>query len=263
MSSVTQQTVESIDGIGIEIRRSERASIEPALVLLHEGLGCIALWRSTPDTLEHVTNRSVVAYSRPGYGGSDPIELPRPLDYLQREANERLGHMLDAFGFDRVVLVGHSDGASIAIVYAGMAKDPRLAGLVLIAPHVFCEDLSVTSIRATRRRYLTTGLRDRLARYHGTNVDTAFWGWSDTWLDPAFRAWSIESYLPNIEVPTLVIQGEDDEYGTIEHVRAIESGIAGPITIQMIAGAGHSPHLDQPTQTLSAIASFVAKNCST
>lgn len=233
----------------------------PTLVLLHEGLGCVAMWRDFPALLHQRTGFRVFAYSRAGYGGSGPTRLPRRIDYMHVEGREVAGAVLDAAGIDDAVLVGHSDGASIAIVHAGEhahEPKPRIRALVLLAPHVFCEDMSVASIRAAGGAYRSDGLRERLARYHGDQVDDAFFGWHDAWLQPEFRQWSIEVFLPGITVPVLLIQGERDAYGSVAQLDAIELGVAGPTTRRWLDHCGHAPHRERPGETLDAIAEFLA-----
>ncbi len=229
----------------------------PVLVLLHEGLGCVALWKDFPSVLAAATGCRVFAYSRLGYGASDPVPLPRPLTYMHDEGLHVLPAVLDAVGVGRCVLVGHSDGASIAIVHAGGVSDARVRGLVLMAPHVFNETLSVSSIEKARDAY-DRGLREKLARYHGDNVDCAFRGWNDAWLDPGFLDWNIEEFLPGIDVQALVIQGRDDEYGTLAQVEAIEQQSGGKVATCLLDHCGHSPHRDQLNATRDAIAAFVA-----
>ena len=228
----------------------------PTLVLLHEGLGCVALWRDLPEKLAAATGCGVFAYSRTGYGQSDPAALPRPLTYMQDEARDTLPAVLDAAGIRRAVLVGHSDGASIALLHAGGTQDFRIAGAVLIAPHVVVEDVSLASIAKARMEYETTGLRDRLARYH-RDVDNAFWGWNRAWLDPAFRGWRIDDRVAYVRVPMLLIQGEADEYGTAEQLHLIEQEAYCPVETLVIPGAGHAPHVTHQAVNVAAIAAFV------
>ena len=231
----------------------------PTLVLLHEGLGCVDLWRDVPDKLERATGCSVFAYSRFGYGRSDTTPLPRPLDYMQREATDVLPRVLQAAGVRRAVVVGHSDGGSIAAVYAATApRDPHLIGLVTIAAHFFVEDLNIRSIEKIRQDYASTELRERLARYH-LDVDTAFHGWNDAWLDPGFRAFDLTPYLPDIRVPVLALQGADDPYGTDEQLTVMKAHVKAPIQTRLIPGARHSPHLEAKDATLQAIVDFVGR----
>jgi len=232
----------------------------PTLVFLHEGLGCAALWKGFPEQVAQATGFGVMAYSRFGYGASDPVEVPRPLTYMHHEGLEVLPAVLDAAGIRSTVLVGHSDGASIALINAGGRPDPRVHGLVLMAPHVFNEDLSVASIREAKTAYENGRLREQLARWHGDNVDCAFWGWNHAWLDPGFLEWNIEEYLPGIDIPCLVIQGEDDQYGTIAQVEAIERQVAGPVEVMMLPDCRHSVFRDQPGAALDAVARFAAQH---
>ncbi|HEY7725907.1 MAG TPA: alpha/beta hydrolase [Anaeromyxobacteraceae bacterium] len=250
-----------VGGARLEVRWiAPAAPGRPALVFLHEGLGCVALWRDFPDRLAAATGCGALVYSRAGYGASSPVPLPRPLRYMHDEGLETLPRLLDAAGLEDVVLVGHSDGASIAIVHAG-AADPggRVRGLVLEAPHVFCEPLSVASIEKARAAYLGGDLRARLSRFHGENVDCAFWGWNRAWLDPGFLRWNIEEHLPGIRVPALVLQGRDDEYGTLAQVESVRARSGGPVQVLVLDRCGHSPHRDQPEATLAAAGAFVAR----
>lgn len=226
------------------------------LVFLHEGLGCIRLWRSFPERIATATGRRVVVYSRAGYGASDPVELPRSADYMHHEALEVLPALLDKLEIDRPLLVGHSDGASIALIHAG-GSNRTLAGLALLAPHLFVEEHTLGGIRDARRAYLEDGLRARLARYHA-DVDNAFWGWNDVWLSPGFVRWSIEEYLPRIISPILAIQGEDDRYGTLEQLARLQCLSSGSVTIRLLAGCGHSPHLERPEPTFEALVSWLS-----
>ena len=229
------------------------------LVFLHEGLGCIALWKDFPERVALATGCGVLVYSRQGYGRSDPVEPPRPLGYMHDEGLEVLPALLDAAGICQAVLVGHSDGASIAIIHAGGCSDPRIRGLVLMAPHVFVEQLSVTSIEKSRVLYTEKDLRVRLQRYHGDNVDGAFWGWNRAWLNPDFLHWNIEPYLAKINLPVLLLQGVCDEYGTDLQLQAIESQVAGKVTIVRLAECGHSPFRDQPELSEQVITHFICQ----
>jgi pimeloyl-ACP methyl ester carboxylesterase len=227
----------------------------PTIVMLHEGLGSAALWGDFPQALQAATGVGVFAYSRAGYGASSPVSLPRPLDYMSREALDVLPALLDVIGFQRGLLLGHSDGASIAAIHAGGAGDHRVRGVVMIAPHFVVEEVSVASIEATRRSYETTDLRTRLARWH-RDVDNAFYGWNDAWLDPDFRRWDISEYLAYIRVPMLILQGEDDQYGTIRQIEIAQEECYCPLDVTMIPKAGHSPHREAPDVTLTTISEF-------
>lgn len=258
----------------------DRSDAAPTLVFLHEGLGCVAMWRDFPARLAEQTGLGALVYSRAGYGKSDPIELPRPVTFMHEEALVVLPKVLDAFAMREAILVGHSDGGSIAIIHAGGNGDSRVRGLILEAPHVFVEEVGVESIRKIGEQYREGGagrmpanrpqdagaptgapasLRQRLARYHGEHVDRTFWGWNDVWLNPEFRSWNIEEYLAGIKAPVLLIQGEDDRYGTREQLRRIEAGCKGAVRTVMIEACGHSPHLDQPERALDAMKEFVAQ----
>ena len=246
-------------GKKVEVRRLGSAA-SPALVFLHEGLGSAEQWRDFPARIGQATGLPAIAYSRIGYGASAPVDLPRPLTYMQEEAKDFLPRLLDALDVERAILIGHSDGGSIALVHAALdARDDRrrVAGVVVEAPHVFVEDVSVSSIAKAREAYEKGDLREKLAKYHGDNVDGAFRGWNDAWLDPGFRAWNIEEYLPAISAPVLVIQGEDDPYGTRAQVDAIARQVGGPVETLMLAKCGHAPHRDQPEATESAMVAFV------
>ncbi len=227
----------------------------PTVVMLHEGLGCVALWRDFPEKLAEATGLGVFVYSRAGYGLSDPVDLPRPLDYMTREARFSLPPLLDAIGFQRGILFGHSDGASIAAIYAGEHADERVEGLVLMAPHLFAEEPGLASIAEAKRSYETGDLRAKLARYHA-DVENAFLGWSGAWLDPGFKAWNIEDFVGRWRVPALLIQGADDQYGTLAQIRAIEARTPAPAASLILEACRHSPHLEQPQPTLDAAAKF-------
>ena len=227
----------------------------PTIVLLHEGLGCLALWRDFPERLAEETGLGVLVFSRAGYGRSDPVPLPRPLDYMTREARDVLPVVLGAIGFRRGVLVGHSDGASIAAIHAGLVDDERVRGLVLIAPHLFTEAAGLASIVEAKRAYETGDLKVRLAKHHA-HVDAAFLGWNGAWLDPGFRAWNIESHVERWRVPALVIQGVDDQYGTLEQVRAIEARAPSSVETLILDRCRHAPQFEQPERTLDAISRF-------
>jgi pimeloyl-ACP methyl ester carboxylesterase len=229
----------------------------PTIVLLHEGLGCLALWRDFPQALAAATGWGVFAYSRAGYGLSDPVDLPRPLDYMSREARFSLPAVLDAVGLKRGVLLGHSDGASIAAIAAGEHSDERIKGLILMAPHLFTEEMGLASIAAARGAYETGDLRAKLAKYHA-HVDVAFRGWNDAWLDPGFKAWNIEDAVSRWRAPALLIQGADDQYGTLRQIRAIEARSPAPVTSLILEACRHAPQIDQPEATIEAIARFVA-----
>ncbi len=245
----------TIDGKRLETLWIEpRVEGLPTVVMLHEGLGSIALWKDFPQRLAERTGCGVLVYSRYGHGNSDRLLEKRPVSFMHHEGRIVLAELLEAFGIARPILFGHSDGGSIALIYAStFPESPR--ALILEAPHVFVEDLSVESITAAKVGFQTTDFRKKLARYHA-HVDETFWGWNDIWLDPEFRSWNIESYLGAIRCPILCIQGEQDEYGTPAQVEAIRSRIPDTELV-MLADCKHSPHRDQRGKTLVAVERFV------
>jgi pimeloyl-ACP methyl ester carboxylesterase len=224
---------------------------------LHEGLGSVAAWRTFPADLAARTGWRVFAYSRRGYGASDSAALPRLTTFMHEEAIEELPLVLDALELTRPVILGHSDGGSIALIFAAHHPD-RARALVLEAPHVFVEDISVASIARMKIAYETTDLRARLERFHGNNVDVAFRGWNDVWLDADFRAWNIEAILPRVTCPTLVIQGEGDEYGTLAQLDAIRSQIGGPTQTLVLPDCGHAPHHRHRGPVLDEVERFLS-----
>jgi pimeloyl-ACP methyl ester carboxylesterase len=235
-----------------------RPDTAPTLVLLHEGLGCVGLWGDFPEKLSTATGAGVFVYSRAGYGKSSPVSLPRPLSYMHDEARITLPQLLDAIGFKRGLLIGHSDGASIAAIYAGSHQDHRVGGLVLIAPHFFTEDGGIASIVEAKKAYETGDLRARLSRWHA-DVDNAFKGWNGAWLDPEFRKWDITEFLAYIRVPVLIVQGEDDQYGTVKQIEMAQEECYCPVEVALLPGARHSPQREAPDVTLKAISEFVAR----
>ena len=231
----------------------------PTIVLLHEGLGSVSMWRDFPELLAAALGVGVFAYSRSGYGRSTACTLPRPVTYMHEEAQAVLPAVLDAIGFRGGILFGHSDGASIAAIYAGSHRDDRVWGVAMMAPHFFTEDMCIAEIAAAKTVYETTDLRQRLARHHGDNVDVAFWGWNRTWLDPAFRQWDIRAFLRRIEVPVLAFQGADDQYATAAQITVVEDLCPGPVDAFLLADCRHSPHRDQPERTLAAVSGFFGR----
>ena len=245
-----------IDGVALETRTIPGAANMPWLVFLHEGLGSVSLWRDFPDKVARALAMPALIYSRRGYGQSSPLDGPRQPDFMHHEALSVLPGLLDAFGIARTVLVGHSDGASIALIHAS-AHPEVTAGAVLMAPHVMVEPVSCESIARATELYERTDLKARLARHHA-HVDDAFFGWSRIWLDPRFRGWSLGAECRKLAVPTLLIQGEDDEYGSLAQIDAIESVAPGPVERHVIANCGHSPQRDQEAVVIAAIERFVA-----
>jgi pimeloyl-ACP methyl ester carboxylesterase len=227
----------------------------PTVVMLHEGLGSAAMWGGFPDWLQEKTGAGVFVYSRAGYGASSTVTLPRPLDYMQIEALEVLPKLLDQIGFRRGLLLGHSDGASIAAVYAGGIQDHRVRAVALIAPHFIVEDISVSSIAEIKTAYETTDLKAKLGRWH-RDVDTAFYGWNGAWLDPKFRDWDISDYLAYIRVPVAIIQGADDQYGTMRQIEIAQEECYCPVEVTILAGVAHAPYREAPGDTLEALSDF-------
>jgi pimeloyl-ACP methyl ester carboxylesterase len=220
---------------------------------LHEGLGSVDLWRGFPDDLRAATGRRVVAFSRSGHGRSEPPAAPRRPAFFHHEALRVLPDLCARLDVTEPVLVGHSDGASIALIHA--AHHP-VSGLVLLAPHVFVEQITVNAIRETREAFVGGDLRERLERYHD-DVDAAFWGWCDVWLDPSFAAWNLDAEAARVTAPTLVIQGADDPYGSLEQVDRIEARV--PHARRLVVPGGHSPHLEQRREVVAAISAFLAE----
>jgi pimeloyl-ACP methyl ester carboxylesterase len=228
----------------------------PTLVFLHEGLGSVAMWRDFPARVARATRCSAVVYSRRGYGKSEPLTEPRTVRYMHDEAERVLPELIDRLAIDRAILIGHSDGGSIALIHAATAAPPPLA-IVTLAAHVLVEELSVASIAEAREKFLTTDVRKKLARHHA-DVDAVFWGWNRIWLAPEFRAWNIEEYLPRISCPVLAIQGEGDEYGTMEQMRRIAAQVPD-VELVMLPDCRHSAHKDQPDAVIDAIARLVER----
>lgn len=229
----------------------------PSIVLLHEGLGCLALWRDFPERLVAATGFGVLAYSRAGYGQSDPADLPRPVDYMTTEAVQILPQVLQATGFRRGILMGHSDGATIALEYAGRVFDPRVRGLVVMAPHTFTEPMGLTEIARAGDGF-ASGLRDRMARWHA-DPDHTFRGWNEAWLNPDFESWNVTEVIDYLRIPTLAIQGRDDQYGTLAQIAEIEARSYAPVDTLILDACRHAPHQDCSDAVLVAVAEFCAR----
>jgi pimeloyl-ACP methyl ester carboxylesterase len=262
MSAIDPTLEAKLEAVVVDGRRLEtlwlapRDATAPTIVMLHEGLGSIALWRDFPHALATRNGCGVLAYSRHGHGESEKQAEKRPVTFMHHEGEVVLPELLDNFGLDHPILLGHSDGGSIALIFAGKYPE-RVRALILEAPHIFVEDLSIKSIAATKVAYETTNLRARLGCYHA-HVDATFWAWNDIWLHPQFRDWNIESYLDSIRCPVLCIQGEEDEFGTRAQVDTIVAKVPGA-ELLMLPDCGHSPHRDQREATLAKIVEFVAK----
>jgi len=237
----------------------QQRSGRPLLVFLHEGLGSRSMWRDFPQRLCDAGDFRGLVYSRPGYGRSTPRAQDERwgVDFMHRQAHELLPALLQALHIAEAPwLLGHSDGGSIALLHAARHPD-AVAGLVVMAPHLFVEDISVASIQRTREIFDSTDLRQRLARHHD-DVDSAFWGWNHIWLDPAFRAWNIEAEVARIRCPLLAIQGVDDEYGTLEQIHRIRRNLPATQLLEL-GRCGHSPHRDQPERVIDAIVEFIGR----
>jgi pimeloyl-ACP methyl ester carboxylesterase len=246
----------SVAGVHLEYEwiGQDQQGREP-VVLLHEGLGSVSMWKDFPQRLSQAVGRPVFVYSRRGYGHSDPLTAPRNVRYMHDEALQTLPELLDRLGIDRPLLFGHSDGASIALIHAAESARP-VTGVVVLAPHLFVEDISIAGIEAAKTAYLETNLRQRLARHHD-HVDGAFWGWNNIWLDPEFRNWNIEASVAKIRCPILAIQGYDDEYGTRNQIDRI-AALTTDARLVKLERCGHSPHRDNPEAVLSAAARWLA-----
>jgi pimeloyl-ACP methyl ester carboxylesterase len=250
-----QLSTVKVQGRELEVLRIQGDPKLPELVFLHEGLGSVSHWREFPARVALATGCRVTIYSRYGSGNSDLLTEPRPVRYMHDEALAVLPDLLSQLAIENPILIGHSDGASIAIIYAGARH--RVRGLVLLAPHVFVEDLSIRSIAAAKVTFETTNLPMLLARHH-RDAGRTFRGWNNVWLYPDFRSWNIEEYLSHIVCPALVIQGLEDQYGTMAQVEAIRKRSAGPVEVLVLPACQHSPQRDQPEAVLEAITRFLA-----
>ena len=247
-----------VQGLKLEYRDfPASAEGRPTLLLLHEGLGCVTMWRHFPEKLAAATGCRVLVWSRAGYGGSDAHAAPRTPRYMHREGEEMLPAFIAALGIEKPLLVGHSDGGSIALIFAGAFPEAPL-GVAVMAPHEFVEEITLAGIRDARDAWQTTDLPQKLARYHHTQTERVFSDWNDTWLSPAFRDWNIESYLPKIRCPVFAIQGEDDEYATMRQIDVIAEQVPGSQLLKL-PKCGHSPHRDQEAAVLASLAGFVSR----
>jgi pimeloyl-ACP methyl ester carboxylesterase len=251
----------TLDNIRIEYRYLPGARDGfPTFVLLHEGLGSAGQWRDFPEHLCDRTGCSIVVYSRQGYGKSSTVELPRPLDYLSQHGVQELGRVIDSLNLDSVVLLGHSDGGSIALAYAAI-NDPRVLGTIALAPHVLVETRTLEGIRSATLHWQRGTFRDRLIQHHGANVDGAFYGWSNTWLHPQFTLAKITNCLARIKTPLLVIQGREDQYATLEQLSVIQRLVVAPCQRVALDHCQHFPHREATEQTLHLISNFLTDMC--
>ncbi|MFT5134011.1 MAG: pimeloyl-ACP methyl ester carboxylesterase [Gammaproteobacteria bacterium] len=249
-----------LDEVRLEYRRfGDNPTDSPTLVFLHEGLGSVAMWKDFPEQLAEVTGFNAFIYSRQSYGKSSPLPLPREVNYSREEAVDVLPKVMEAANILKPVFIGHSDGGSIALIYAGTGMQPVAAGLIVMAPHVFNESVSTSGIQLAKQAYEQGELRSRLSAYHN-DVDNAFWRWNNIWLDKDFQYWNIEEFLPGISAPVLHIQGKNDEYGTEAQALAIQTQCGGIVEVLMLADCGHSPFRDQTQATLNGISNFITKH---
>ncbi|HUD87284.1 MAG TPA: alpha/beta hydrolase [Xanthobacteraceae bacterium] len=233
-----------------------RPEAAPTIVMLHEGLGSVGLWGAFPEKIAAATGAGVLVYSRAGYGQSSPGPLPRSTAFMHEEARDVLPRVLEAIGFQRGLLLGHSDGASIAAIYAGSVQDHRVRGLVLLAPHFFTEEMGLAEIRRARDAFATGTFREKLERWHA-DVDCAFRSWSEPWLDPDFRKWDITDALGYIRVPILIVQGDNDQYGTLKQLDVAKEECFCPVETAVLPGIRHVPHREAPDLTLTIVADFI------
>ncbi|MBL7180504.1 MAG: alpha/beta hydrolase [Pseudomonadota bacterium] len=250
-----------VGGCALRVKRIEpsvavAAESNPMLVFLHEGLGCIELWRDFPETVCVSTGCAGLVYDRKGYGGSDAYKGPWPLDYLHKESQTYLPGLLQACDITKAVLIGHSDGGTIGLMTVAMHGE-RICGVITEAAHIFVEDITLEGIRRAVKAFESTELKDKLARYHGENTETVFRRWADRWLSPEFYDWNIKDYLPRITCPLLVLQGQDDEYGTAAQVEGIAALVSGPVATKLIADCGHVPHFQAKETVLDEVTRFI------
>lgn len=247
----------TIDGVNLEVVRllpADRKDPLPPIILLHEGLGSVSMWKDFPRSLADITGAEVIVYSRAGYGKSGPVKLPRDVRYMHHEGLVVLPELIQSLKLSRPLLLGHSDGASIALICAG-GTDVELCGLIVMAPHIFVEQITVDSIAEARQVWETTQLRQLLGKYHN-DAEAAFMGWNDIWLSEDFINWNIEAYLPPIKVPILAIQGENDEYGSMVQIEDI-ARLSPQTVLLKLSQCRHSPHKDQPDIVLQAVNRFI------
>jgi pimeloyl-ACP methyl ester carboxylesterase len=230
----------------------------PTLVFLHEGLGCIEIWRDFPETLCESIDCSGLVYDRRGYGGSEMFEGPWPVDYLEMESSIYLPALLTEFNIDNAILIGHSDGGTIALITAASHTN-LISGIITEAAHISVEQITIDGIRKAVKAFETTSLKEKLARYHKKNTDTIFYRWADRWLSPEFQNWNIQDILPKITCPALILQGKDDEYGTAAQVMGIADRVSGPVDVKLIPNCGHVPHFQAKDTVLSEMMRFIGR----
>ena len=259
MTQLADQGFLDLGDMRLEYRMTgPRPDATPTLVLLHEGLGSAAIWNSFPEQLAAATGTGVFSYSRAGYGNSSPSQLPRSVSFMHEEAQQVLPRVLEAIGFRRGLLVGHSDGASIAAIYAGSVQDHRVRGLALMAPHFFTEEMGLAEIVRAKAAFETGDLRAKLARLHA-NPDNAFYNWNGPWLDPEFRKWDLTDALAHIRVPVLIVQGENDQYGTVRQIEVAQEECYCPVEVALLPQVRHVPYREGPEETLAVVTDFVRR----
>jgi len=255
MQTSTTRKIE-IQDVALECLWLAQSGATRTIVFLHEGLGSVAMWRDFPARLCAACGTNGLVYSRAGYGQSSSLQFPRRREFMHDEARDVLPGVCAAFDIEHPILLGHSDGASIVLLYSAFFPQRPIASVVL-APHIMVEDMSLAAILRARKAFEETGLRERLTRYHA-DVDGAFYGWNDIWLDPAFRGWSIVDFLQNIRTPLLVIQGEEDEYGSMLQIDGIGRHVPHA-TLLKLSHCGHSPHRDQSPSVIRAVREFLER----
>jgi pimeloyl-ACP methyl ester carboxylesterase len=256
MSKLADQGFLNLADMRLEYRMiGPRADAAATIVLLHEGLGSVEIWGGFADELAEATGVGVFTYSRAGYGRSSPAKLPRPVSFMHDEAREVLPRVLDAIEFRRGLMLGHSDGASIAAIYAGSIQDHRVRGLALMAPHFVTEEMGLAEIARAKAAFEAGPLRAKLARLH-VDPDNAFHSWCGPWLDPEFRSWDITDALAHIRVPILIVQGENDQYGTLRQVEVAREECYCPVEVAILPNARHAPYREASAETLAAVTEF-------
>ncbi|MCF6246233.1 MAG: alpha/beta hydrolase [Desulfobacula sp.] len=249
----------SIHSKKIEIQwHNKEIKNRPCLIFLHEGLGCTAMWKEFPGLVSQKTNCPALVFSRLGYGKSDASTLPWKLNFMHKEALKLLPEIIKAAKIKNYILIGHSDGGSIGIIFSGSPHATGLKGLITLAAHVFCEQISVDSIFQAKINYENGNLKQGLEKYHEKNTENAFRGWNDAWLNPKFMHWNIEKYLKHIQVPMLSLQGKDDQYGTPKQLESIKTKVANIGTL-LLDNCKHAPHSEQTKIALDLIARFISK----
>jgi pimeloyl-ACP methyl ester carboxylesterase len=230
---------------------------KPTIVFLHEGLGCLELWKNFPDLVAAETGHNVMIYERQGHGASSSLDLPRPLDYLEIEAQEYLAQLLKQLKIKRPILIGHSDGATIALIYAALYP---VSMVLTAAAHVLVEDITIEGVGLAAQDYYKNDVCKKLEKYHGTKAHDLFWAWADTWLDPAFKAWNITYFLPEITCPVLLVQGKEDEFATLEQQDLIAQRIGALAETIVLENCAHSPHIQSKSAFLDALCTFIQRH---